>query len=168
VISGLSKGDFHEHFVWRRVSPDAAEGCSGGRSDAERQGLDGVYAIPCPAVLSRSRPRTQSNSGARFRCRSSSWIGSLFTFKSIIDGREEERILTRDTLRRTPTVNKVVVSAVCDLTCQKLVASIRGGVGVPFTPSRLVGRHGRVDESAPEYVRGNVDWGAGPRAVART
>jgi MoxR-like ATPase len=76
---------------------------------------------------------------------------------------EEERILTATTRGETTTVNKVL-SARAILTCQKLVASIAAGPLVIRYASRLVRATRPSDETAPEYVRELVDWGAGPRA----
>ncbi|MCM2374053.1 AAA family ATPase [Aporhodopirellula aestuarii] len=76
---------------------------------------------------------------------------------------EEERILTATTRGEAPTVNKVL-SARAILTCQKLVSSIAAGPLVIRYASQLVRATRPSDESAPDYVRELVDWGAGPRA----
>ncbi len=89
-----------------------------------------------------------------------------FMFNIKIDyptAEEEERILTATTRGETQTVNKVL-SARAILTCQKLVASIAAGPLVIRYASRLVRATRPSDDSAPDYVRELVDWGAGPRA----
>ncbi len=89
-----------------------------------------------------------------------------FMFNIKIDyptAEEEERILTATTRGETVSVNKVL-SARAILTCQKLVGSIAAGPLVIRYASQLVRATRPSDESAPEYVRELVDWGAGPRA----
>ncbi|EMI52862.1 methanol dehydrogenase regulator (moxR)-like protein [Rhodopirellula sallentina SM41] len=89
-----------------------------------------------------------------------------FMFNIKIDyptAEEEERILTATTRGDTATVNKVL-SARAILNCQKLVSSIAAGPLVIRYAAKLVRATRPADESAPEYVRELVDWGAGPRA----
>jgi MoxR-like ATPase len=76
---------------------------------------------------------------------------------------EEEKILTATTRGESVSVNKVL-SARAILTCQKLVGSIAAGPLVIKYASRLVRATRPSDESAPDYVKELVDWGAGPRA----
>jgi MoxR-like ATPase len=76
---------------------------------------------------------------------------------------EEEQILTSTTRGETPTVNKVL-SGRAILNVQKLVASIAVNPYVIRYASQLVRATRPADETAPEYVRELVDWGAGPRA----
>ncbi len=76
---------------------------------------------------------------------------------------EEERILSTTTRGETPEVNKVL-SAKAILNVQRLVSSIAVNPFVIRYASKLVRATRPSDESAPEYVRELVDWGAGPRA----
>ena len=76
---------------------------------------------------------------------------------------EEEEILTKTTRGETPTVNKVL-SAKAILNVHRLVSSIAVNPFVIKYASKLVRATRPADESAPEYVRELVDWGAGPRA----
>ncbi len=76
---------------------------------------------------------------------------------------EEEEILTRTTRGETQAVSKVL-SAKAILNVHKLVASVAVNPFVIKYAARLVRATRPADESAPEYVRELVDWGAGPRA----
>lgn len=76
---------------------------------------------------------------------------------------EEEQILTTTTRGETATVNKVLTSKAI-LNVQKLVTSVAVNPLVIRYASQLVRATRPADESAPEYVRDLVDWGAGPRA----
>lgn len=76
---------------------------------------------------------------------------------------EEERILTVTTRGESTPVNTILSSRAI-LNCQKLVNSIAVGPLVIRYASKLVRATRPADESAPDYVRDLVDWGAGPRA----
>jgi len=76
---------------------------------------------------------------------------------------EEEQILTTTTRGETSPVNKVLSSRAI-LNVQKLVASVAVNPYVIRYASQLVRATRPKDETAPEYVRELVDWGAGPRA----
>ena len=76
---------------------------------------------------------------------------------------EEEKILTVTTRGEKATVNKVL-SARAILNIQKLVTSVAVNPFVIRYASQLVRATRPKDETAPEYVRELVDWGAGPRA----
>jgi MoxR-like ATPase len=76
---------------------------------------------------------------------------------------EEERILTVTTRGEPETPNKVM-SGRAILNVQKLVQSVAVSPFVIRYAARLVRATRPRDESAPEYVRQWVDWGAGPRA----
>jgi MoxR-like ATPase len=76
---------------------------------------------------------------------------------------EEERILASTTRGERPEVRKVL-SGRAILNLQKLVGSVAVTEYVIKYVSRLVRSTRPKDESAPEYVRELVDWGAGPRA----
>ena len=76
---------------------------------------------------------------------------------------EEEQILTATTRGETQAVNKVL-SAKAILNVQKLVSSIAVNPYVIRYASQLVRATRPKDESAPDYIRELVDWGAGPRA----
>src|SRR3569623_981930 len=76
---------------------------------------------------------------------------------------EEERILASTTRGERPEVRKVL-SGRAILNLQKLVGSVAVTEYVIKYVSRLVRSTRPKDESAPEYVRELVGWGAGPRA----
>jgi MoxR-like ATPase len=76
---------------------------------------------------------------------------------------EEEQILASTTRGETATVNKVL-SARAILNVQKLVASIAINPYVIRYASQLARASRPKDETAPDYIRELVDWGAGPRA----
>lgn len=76
---------------------------------------------------------------------------------------EEERILTATTRGEAETPNKVM-SGRAILNIQKLVQSVAVSPYVVRYASRLVRATRPADESAPEYIRDLIDWGAGPRA----
>jgi MoxR-like ATPase len=76
---------------------------------------------------------------------------------------EEEQILASTTRGETTTVNKVL-SARAILNVQKLVASIAINPYVIRYASQLARASRPKDETAPDYIRELVDWGAGPRA----
>lgn len=89
-----------------------------------------------------------------------------FMFNIKIDypsAEEEEQILTATTRGESPTVNKILSSRAI-LNVQKLVSSVAVNPFVIRYASMLVRATRPADESAPEYVREWVDWGAGPRA----
>ncbi len=76
---------------------------------------------------------------------------------------EEEKILAATTRNEKAEVRKVFTSrAIVNL--QKLVNSVAVSEHVIKYVSRLVRSTRPKDESAPEFVRELVDWGAGPRA----
>ena len=76
---------------------------------------------------------------------------------------EEEQILATTTRGETATVTKVLSSRAI-MNVQKLVASVAVNPFVIRYASQLVRASRPVDETAPEYIRELVDWGAGPRA----
>ena len=76
---------------------------------------------------------------------------------------EEERILAATTRGERPEVRKVL-SGRAILNLQKLVGSVAVSEYVIKYVSRLVRATRPKDESAPQFVRDLVDWGAGPRA----
>jgi len=76
---------------------------------------------------------------------------------------EEEQILAATTRNEKVEVRKILSSrAIVNL--QKLVHSVAVSEHVIKYVSRLVRSTRPKDESAPEFVRDLVDWGAGPRA----
>jgi MoxR-like ATPase len=76
---------------------------------------------------------------------------------------EEEEILSVTTRNEAVEVNKVLSSrAIVNL--QKLVSSVAVSEYIVKYVSRLVRATRPRDESAPDFVRQLVDWGAGPRA----
>jgi len=76
---------------------------------------------------------------------------------------EEEQILTVTTRGETPSVNKVLTSRAI-MNIQKLVSSVAVNPFVIRYATRIVRATRPKEDSAPEYVRELVDWGAGPRA----
>ena len=76
---------------------------------------------------------------------------------------EEEQILTATTRSDKPEVSKVL-SARAILNLQKLVGSVAVSEYIIKYVASLVRATRPKDESAPEFVRELVDWGAGPRA----
>ena len=76
---------------------------------------------------------------------------------------EEERILAATTRSEESKVRKVL-SARAIVNLQKLVSSVAVSEHVVKYVSRLVRATRPRDDSAPEFVRDLVDWGAGPRA----
>ncbi|MEX2118873.1 MAG: AAA family ATPase [Pirellulales bacterium] len=76
---------------------------------------------------------------------------------------EEEQILAGTTRGERPEVRKVL-SGRAILNLQKLVGSVAVSEYIIKYVSRLVRATRPKDESAPEFVRELVDWGAGPRA----
>jgi MoxR-like ATPase len=76
---------------------------------------------------------------------------------------EEERILASTTRGERPEVRKVL-SGRDILSLQKLVGSVAVSEYIIKYVSRLVRATRPKDDSAPEFVRELVDWGAGPRA----
>jgi MoxR-like ATPase len=76
---------------------------------------------------------------------------------------EEEQILTTTTRGEQTSVNKIL-SGRAILNVQKLVSSVAVNPFVIRYASQLVRATRPADETAPEYVRELVDWGAGPRA----
>jgi MoxR-like ATPase len=76
---------------------------------------------------------------------------------------EEEQILATTTRGETTSVSKVLSSRAI-MNVQKLVSSVAVNPFVIRYASQLVRASRPDDETAPEYVRELVDWGAGPRA----
>jgi MoxR-like ATPase len=76
---------------------------------------------------------------------------------------EEERILAATTRQEKPEVRKVL-SAKAIINLQKLVSSVAVSEYIIKYVSRLVRATRPKDDSAPQFVRELVDWGAGPRA----
>src|SRR5690606_7962253 len=76
---------------------------------------------------------------------------------------EEERILATTTRGEKPEVNKVL-SARAILNLQKLVGSVAVSEYVIKYVASLVRATRPGDETAPQFVKDLVEWGAGPRA----
>lgn len=76
---------------------------------------------------------------------------------------EEEQILAATTRGEKPEVRKVL-SGRAILNLQKLVNSVAVSEYIIKYASRLVRATRPRDDSAPQFVRDVVDWGAGPRA----
>ena len=76
---------------------------------------------------------------------------------------EEQRILASTTRHEKPEVTKILsIRAILNL--QKLVSSVAVSEYIIQYVAALVRATRPKDDSAPEYVREMVDWGAGPRA----
>jgi MoxR-like ATPase len=76
---------------------------------------------------------------------------------------EEERILSATTRGEKPEINKVL-SGRAILNLQKLVSSVAVSEYIIKYVAALVRATRPKSDSAPEFVRELVDWGAGPRA----
>jgi MoxR-like ATPase len=76
---------------------------------------------------------------------------------------EEERILAATTRSEKVEIRKVL-SGKAIVNLQKLVGSVAVSQYIIQYVSRLVRATRPKDETAPEYIRELVDWGAGPRA----
>jgi MoxR-like ATPase len=76
---------------------------------------------------------------------------------------EEERILSATTRGEKPEVRKVL-SGRAILNLQKLVSSVAVSEYIIKYVSQVVRATRPKSDSAPEFVRELVDWGAGPRA----
>ncbi|MEO1992709.1 MAG: MoxR family ATPase [Pirellulales bacterium] len=76
---------------------------------------------------------------------------------------EEEQILLATTKSEKPDVRKVL-SGRAIINIQKLVGSVAVSEYVVKYVSGIVRSTRPKDESAPDYVKQMVDWGAGPRA----
>ena len=76
---------------------------------------------------------------------------------------EEEQILSATTRSDKPEVRKVL-SGRAIVNLQKLVASVAVSEYIVKYVARLVRATRPKDDSAPQFVRELVDWGAGPRA----
>lgn len=76
---------------------------------------------------------------------------------------EEERILASTTRSEKVEIRKVL-SGKAIVNLQKLVGSVAVSQYIIQYVSRLVRATRPKDESAPDYIKELVDWGAGPRA----
>ncbi|TWT30989.1 ATPase family associated with various cellular activities (AAA) [Posidoniimonas corsicana] len=76
---------------------------------------------------------------------------------------EEEKILASTTRGESPEISKVL-SGKAILNLQKLVGSVAVSEYIIKYAASLVRATRPRDESAPEFVKELVDWGAGPRA----
>jgi MoxR-like ATPase len=76
---------------------------------------------------------------------------------------EEEQILAQTTRHDKPEIRKIL-SAKAIVNLQKLVFSVAVSQYIVKYVSALVRATRPRDESAPDYIRELVDWGAGPRA----
>ena len=88
----------------------------------------------------------------------------MFNIKVDYPSAEEERqILTATTRQDKPEVKKIL-SGKAILNLQKLVGSVAVSEYVIRYVATLVRATRPKDESAPQFIRELVDWGAGPRA----
>jgi MoxR-like ATPase len=89
-----------------------------------------------------------------------------FMFNITVDypsAEEEERILAVTT-RQERVETRKVMSAKVIINAQKLVNSVAVSEYIIRYVAKLVRATRPKDESAPEFIRDLVDWGAGPRA----
>ena len=77
--------------------------------------------------------------------------------------RDEHRILAETTSGKTPELHTVLNDRQI-LNMQKLVAQVPVSDFVIAYTTRLVRATRPVDETAPDFIKKLVDWGAGPRA----
>jgi MoxR-like ATPase len=76
---------------------------------------------------------------------------------------EEEQILFATTRSERPELKKVLTGRAI-LNLQKLVGSVAVSELIVKYVARLVRATRPADDSAPDFVKQMVDWGAGPRA----
>ena len=76
---------------------------------------------------------------------------------------EEERILSTTTSGDSAEVRKILNGRLI-VQLQKLIASVAVSPYIVSYTARLVRATRPKDESAPEFIRELIDWGAGPRA----
>ena len=76
---------------------------------------------------------------------------------------EEERILSTTTRGESVEVRKILNGRLI-VNLQKLIASVAVSPYIVRYAARLVRATRPKDESAPEFIRELIDWGAGPRA----
>jgi MoxR-like ATPase len=76
---------------------------------------------------------------------------------------EEEKILTQTTRTEKVEVRKIL-SARAIINLQKLVHSVAVSEYIVKYVARIVRATRPKDETAPQFVKDLVDWGAGPRA----
>ena len=88
----------------------------------------------------------------------------MFNIKVDYPSAEEEEKIFATTTRSEKVEVRKVLSGKAILNVQKLVGSVAVTQYVVQYVSRLVRATRPKDESAPEFVRELVDWGAGPRA----
>ena len=89
-----------------------------------------------------------------------------FMFNIMVDypsREEEEQILASTTRQEQPELGKIL-SARAILNLQKLVGSVAVSEYIIQYVASVVRATRPRDDSAPDYVRELVDWGAGPRA----
>ena len=121
-----------------------------------------TYALPAPFfVIATQNPIEQEGT---YPLPEAQLDRFMFNIKvDYPDADEEERILAQTSRQEKPEVRKVL-SAKAIVNVQKLVFSVAVSEYIIKYVSRLIRATRPRDESAPDYIRELVDWGAGPRA----
>jgi MoxR-like ATPase len=88
----------------------------------------------------------------------------MFNIKISYPSREEEERILAVTTRQEKTEVRKVLSGKAIVNLQKLVSSVAVSEYIVKYVASLVRATRPKDESAPDFVRELVDWGAGPRA----
>ena len=130
----------------------------------ERQVTVGGESMPLPAPFFTIATQNPIEQEGTYQLPEAQLDRFMFNIKiDYPSAEEEEQILTRTTRGETATVNKVL-SARAILNVQKLVGSVAVNPFVIRYVSSLVRATRPSDETAPQYIRDLVDYGAGPRA----
>lgn len=88
----------------------------------------------------------------------------MFNIKVDYPSAEEEELILTNTTRNEKQEVKKILSGKSILTLQKLVSSVAVSEYIVKYTAALVRATRPNDESAPDYVKEFVSWGAGPRA----
>lgn len=121
-----------------------------------------TYPLPNPFfVIATQNPIEQEGTYPLPEAQQDRFMFNLWVdYPSLI---EEQRILARTTTGR-PAELQTVLNDRQILNMQKLVANVPVSEFVIAYAARLVRATRPHDETAPDFVRKMVDWGAGPRA----
>jgi MoxR-like ATPase len=88
----------------------------------------------------------------------------MFNIKVDYPTLDEEKRILATTTRGEPPELTTVLSAKAIMNLQKMVSNVQAGDYVTDYAARLVRATRPSDDTAPEFVKKMVDWGAGPRA----
>jgi MoxR-like ATPase len=88
----------------------------------------------------------------------------MFNIKVGYPSLEEERRIVATTTKDEPVELTKVLSGKAILNLQKLIRSVPAGDYVVDYATRMARATRPTDDSAPEFIKRLVDWGAGPRA----